>query len=85
MKSEMEDLCFVVLQPEQYCALRAQLDRIWSLPSLKIIEEQADSSQLPANALAPAPPLTARGRKTAAAAAARRATAAQTAGLHHLQ
>ncbi|KAJ9514706.1 hypothetical protein QJQ45_028414, partial [Haematococcus lacustris] len=35
MKSEMEDLCFVVLQPEQYCALRAQLDRIWSLPSLK--------------------------------------------------
>lgn len=36
MKSEMEDLCFAVLQPEQYCALRAALDRIWSLPSLKV-------------------------------------------------
>lgn len=36
LKSEMEDLCFAVLQPEQYCALRAQLDKIWSLPSLKV-------------------------------------------------
>jgi (p)ppGpp synthase/HD superfamily hydrolase len=38
MKSEMEDLCFAVLQPKQYCALRAQLDRIWSLPTLKVYE-----------------------------------------------
>jgi hypothetical protein len=111
MKSEMEDLCFAVLAPEQYCALRTALDRLWSLPTLKVhlpiacwgygidgvctnlvrtsttqalspaclllrclqvVEEQADSSQLPPNALAPAPPLTARGRKAAAAAAARR-------------
>jgi hypothetical protein len=39
------------------------------------VEDQADNSELPANALAPAPPLTARGRKAAAAAAARKAVA----------
>mmetsp|Transcript_2426 Transcript_2426/g.6180 ORF Transcript_2426/g.6180 Transcript_2426/m.6180 type:complete len:1385 (-) Transcript_2426:794-4948(-) len=77
LKSEMEDLCFAVLQPEQYCALRAQLDRIWALPSLKVVVEQADSASLPANALAPAPPLTARGRRAAAAAEARRVAASE--------
>ncbi len=41
LKSEMEDLCFAVLQPEQYCALRAQLDRVWNLPSLKVRAEAA--------------------------------------------
>ncbi|GIL60849.1 hypothetical protein Vafri_15365 [Volvox africanus] len=40
LKSEMEDLCFAVLQPSTYCTLRAELDRLWSLPTLAVVEEQ---------------------------------------------
>ncbi|KXZ48441.1 hypothetical protein GPECTOR_28g851 [Gonium pectorale] len=40
LKSEMEDLCFAVLQPSTYCTLRSELDRLWSLPSLAVVEEQ---------------------------------------------
>ncbi|GLC43641.1 hypothetical protein PLESTM_001498700 [Pleodorina starrii] len=42
LKSEMEDLCFAVLQPSTYCTLRAELDRLWSLPTLAVVEEQLD-------------------------------------------
>ncbi|GFR50313.1 hypothetical protein Agub_g12507, partial [Astrephomene gubernaculifera] len=39
IKSEMEDLCFAVLQPATYCTLRAELDRLWCLPTLAVVEE----------------------------------------------
>ncbi|GLI66621.1 hypothetical protein VaNZ11_010546 [Volvox africanus] len=42
LKSEMEDLCFAVLQPSTYCTLRAELDRLWSLPTLAVVEEQLE-------------------------------------------
>ncbi|GIL88625.1 hypothetical protein Vretimale_17232 [Volvox reticuliferus] len=50
LKSEMEDLCFAVLQPSTYCTLRAELDRLWSLPTLAVVEEQLEE-----DATAPAP------------------------------
>ncbi|KAF8062916.1 relA [Scenedesmus sp. PABB004] len=31
-QSEMEDLCFAVVQPARYCALRQELDKLWSSP-----------------------------------------------------
>lgn len=34
LKSELEDLCFAVLQPEEYRALRAELDEMWGLESI---------------------------------------------------
>ena len=34
LKSELEDLCFAVLQPEEYRALRAELDALWGLDSI---------------------------------------------------
>lgn len=34
LKSELEDLCFVVLQPQEYVGLRAELDSLWGLSSL---------------------------------------------------
>jgi hypothetical protein len=39
----------------------------------QVVEEQANSDSLPANAMAPGPPLTIRARRAADAAAARRA------------
>ena len=36
LKSELEDLCFATLEPHCYCALRAHLDRLWQLPTLKV-------------------------------------------------
>jgi len=38
LKSEMEDLCFASLEPDKYCALRAHLDRMWNLPTLRVSE-----------------------------------------------
>ncbi len=34
LKSELEDLCFAVLQPNEYRALRAELDEMWGLVSI---------------------------------------------------
>lgn len=34
LQSEMEDLCFAVMHPDVYCKMRAELDRLWSLPTL---------------------------------------------------
>lgn len=34
LKSELEDLCFAVLQPAAYAALRAELDELWGLRSI---------------------------------------------------
>jgi HD domain/Region found in RelA / SpoT proteins len=34
LKSELEDLCFAVLQPDEYRALRAELDEMWGLTSI---------------------------------------------------
>jgi hypothetical protein len=34
LKSEMEDLCFAVLQTEAYCRLRLQLDRLWDVSTM---------------------------------------------------
>jgi hypothetical protein len=36
LKSELEDLCFVVLQPQEYVGLRAELDSLWGLSSLPV-------------------------------------------------
>ncbi len=44
-QSEMEDLCFAVLHPTAYCTLRAELDRLWSLPTLTVVEEQLGEQQ----------------------------------------
>ena len=42
MQSELEDLCFAVVSPHEYRALRHELDRLWGLDSLPGI---ASSSQ----------------------------------------
>ncbi|CAL8464516.1 g4051 [Coccomyxa elongata] len=34
LKSELEDLCFAVMNPREYRALRSELDTIWGLPPL---------------------------------------------------
>lgn len=34
LKSELEDLCFAVLQPNEYRALRAELDEMWGLVNI---------------------------------------------------
>lgn len=34
LKSELEDLCFAVLQPAEYRALRRQLDELWGVPTI---------------------------------------------------
>lgn len=36
LQAELEDLCFAVLQPEAYAKLRAEVDRMWCLPSLPL-------------------------------------------------
>ena len=44
LQSEMEDLCFAVLQPKDYRSLRQQLDRLWgtqSFPDLSRVLEAA--------------------------------------------
>lgn len=33
-QSELEDLCFAVLQPTEYRALRRELDELWGVPSI---------------------------------------------------
>lgn len=38
MKSEMEDLCFVVLDSHKYCLLRFELDAFWKLSSATVIK-----------------------------------------------
>jgi hypothetical protein len=43
-----------------------------ALANRQLVEDQADSNSLPANAMAPPPPLTIRARRAADAAAARR-------------
>lgn len=53
MQMELEDLCFAVLQPEQYSKLRHDLLVFWGcIPS----EEQAAADRA-AKAAAPPPPL----------------------------
>jgi hypothetical protein len=61
----MEDLCFAVTQPEQYCRLRAELDRLWNLPTLKIVEEES-SAGVSAAAAAARPPTAATAAEQAA-------------------
>jgi len=34
VKSELEDLCFAVLQPQEYHALRSELDALWGIKSI---------------------------------------------------
>ena len=49
-QSELEDLCFAVLQPDVYRRLRIDLDILWGLPS-SLAPQSADSplcSELPA-------------------------------------
>ncbi|KAK9838138.1 hypothetical protein WJX81_003408 [Elliptochloris bilobata] len=48
LKSELEDLCFAVLQPAKYRALRRGLDELWGLSSLP---EEARARELVASVL----------------------------------
>jgi hypothetical protein len=41
LKSEMEDLCFAVLQTEVYCRLRLQLDRLWNVNTMPQVGQEA--------------------------------------------
>ena len=34
VQSELEDLCFAVLQPVEYRALRRELDELWGVPTI---------------------------------------------------
>ncbi len=34
VRSELEDLCFAVLQPDEYRALRAELDKLWGIKTI---------------------------------------------------
>ena len=45
MKSEMEDLCFAVMQPQDYCKLRGDLDRLWNLPTLRLVDDLSFSGE----------------------------------------
>ncbi|GAX73519.1 hypothetical protein CEUSTIGMA_g971.t1 [Chlamydomonas eustigma] len=45
IKSELEDLCFAVNQPDDYSKLRAELDRLWNLPTVKIIDDGQQQQQ----------------------------------------
>ena len=49
IKSELEDLCFAVLQPTTYAALRADLDELWGLETIKSLDLQEDSSEKESN------------------------------------
>ena len=42
LKSELEDLCFAVLQPREYRALRAELDEMWGLPRWVVVSSSRD-------------------------------------------
>ncbi|KAK9904975.1 hypothetical protein WJX75_006786 [Coccomyxa subellipsoidea] len=46
LKSELEDLCFAVMHPREYRALRSELDTIWGLPPLSptCIADAADKA-----------------------------------------
>jgi ppGpp synthetase/RelA/SpoT-type nucleotidyltranferase len=48
LKSELEDLCFAVLQPTEYRALRAELDELWGLVSIPpaAMEPTADTWEM---------------------------------------
>jgi (p)ppGpp synthase/HD superfamily hydrolase len=43
VQSELEDLCFAVLQPRDYAALRRQLDELWGVTT---IPDQARTCRL---------------------------------------
>eukprot|EP00798_Chlamydomonas_sp_ICE-L_P016192 gene16192-22355_t len=47
LKSEMEDLCFAVMDPAKYCRLRSELDALWSLQTLSVVQEEAMRSSHP--------------------------------------
>ncbi|EIE19205.1 hypothetical protein COCSUDRAFT_59689 [Coccomyxa subellipsoidea C-169] len=49
LKSELEDLCFAVMHPREYRALRSELDTIWGLPPLSptCIADAADKALTP--------------------------------------
>lgn len=34
LQSELEDLCFAVLQPSEYRKLRRELDELWGVPTI---------------------------------------------------
>lgn len=59
LKAELEDLCFAVLQPERYAALRRELDTLWDLsydgqlPPLCMPDRPASPSPSLADMLAP--------------------------------
>lgn len=46
LQSELEDLCFAVMHPREYRALRSELDTIWGLPPLSptCIADAADKA-----------------------------------------
>ncbi|MEW5311127.1 MAG: hypothetical protein WDW38_002867 [Sanguina aurantia] len=44
LKSELEDLCFAVLEPERYCKLRCALDELWKLPSSPMLKDMCKRS-----------------------------------------
>ncbi|PSC74447.1 Guanosine-3, 5 -bis(diphosphate) 3 -pyrophosphohydrolase [Micractinium conductrix] len=44
LKSELEDLCFAVLQPGEYRALRRELDALWGVPTIP--PQAADSMEV---------------------------------------
>lgn len=48
-QSELEDLCFAVMHPREYRALRSELDTIWGLPPLSptCISDAADKALTP--------------------------------------
>ncbi len=81
LKGELEDLCFAVLAPEEYRALRGELDAMWgvsSIPAAAAVPEEcclAGECECPADAAAAAC-AGGGGDAGGAAAAARRASGA---------
>lgn len=47
LKSEMEDLCFAVLRPRQYCQLRSDLDKLWNVQDQRRKQRPEDKGHLP--------------------------------------